>query len=254
LARAGWRVRIVAENTTNLVSDNAAGFFFPRTRKRATPEEREIFERLSIESYAAYLAIIRGGHPFIKQGPKMIPGYFGLDICPGFDVHIKEGLVASPEQVLIDFGNGKQYPAMEYMMVYTNPSEIMKELRAQIALLNIKITQSVVHSINDLEESIVFNCAGMGAKELASDDRMVPVQGHLIMLKDQPDKEQLQYMINVSVPSVTPQGFPRDEFVYYAPKESGILGVTFLRGGKAMQANDHEFDRMIERSRNYFGE
>src|SRR5579872_6926517 len=43
LARKGYKVRIVAAHTENLPSTQAAGFFFPRPRKVATPDEAHVF-------------------------------------------------------------------------------------------------------------------------------------------------------------------------------------------------------------------
>lgn len=253
LARKGHSVRIIAKDTKDISSYKAAGFFFPRARKSSTPQERAIFESSGMESYQTYLQIIQGTHPFIKQGPQLLPAYFGLDIDPGFAPYILRGLVAAPEKVTINFGNGKSYEAIEYKTIFINSSAIMQELQRTIQELDIAITQAQVNSFNDIPESIIFNCAGLGAKNLAGDTRIIPVQGHLITLKDQPPLEQLQYMINVKVTMKNAQGMLRDELIYYAPKESGILGITFLRGQDSLTANQDEFDRLLQRCQDYFG-
>lgn len=253
LKRKGYEVSIIAEQTEDLTSDKAAGFFFPRTRKRATPEEQAVFESLSVESYQGYLEIADGTHPFIKKGTKLLPSYFDPEISPGLDKQIEFGLVNKPEKVIIDFGNTKRYEAIEYIMIYINPSDMMKELRSVASSLAISVTQAKINSFQEITESIIFNCAGLGAKDLAQDARVIPVQGHLITLKNQPDQNLLQYLLNVKVSCISLKGLPRDEFIYYAPKESGILGITFLRGSKALLDNDHEFDRLLERARNFFG-
>jgi hypothetical protein len=113
--------------------------------------------------------------------------------------------------------------------------------------------QKEVHSFDDSNDSLIFNCAGMGAKKLTDDKRIIPVQGHLISLKNQPSLENVQYMINVKVVMVNAQGKARDELIYYAPKEEGILGITFIRGQDSEDANQHEFDRLLERCRDFFG-
>jgi len=253
LKRAGYQVQIVAKDTHNIPSYKAAGFFFPRARKSSTPQERAIFAARSIESYTTYQQIIAGKHPFIKQGPHLLPAYFGLDIDPGFADHIAHDLVAAPEKVTINFGNGKQYEAMEYKIIFINAAIIMAELWSAVKELNIPVNQQEISSFEEIPDPIIFNCAGLGAKQLAGDARIIPVQGHLITLKDQPPLEELQYMINVKVVAQSPRGTPRDELIYYAPKESGILGITFLRGESSLTANQHEFDRLLERCKTYFG-
>ncbi len=253
LARKGHSVRIVAKDTEHIPSNKAAGFFFPRARKSSTPQELAVFMTTGMESYGVYKQIIQGEHPFIKAVPKLLPAYSGLDIDPGFAPYIAQGIIETPERVTIDFGNGKMYEMMAYETIFINPSVIMQELRRAISELGIPITKAEIGAFGDVSESIIFNCAGMGAKKLACDARIVPVQGHLIALKNQPDVEQLQYMINDKVVMVDAQGRPRDELVYFAPKESGILGITFIRGEDSLTKNHHEFERLLQRSRDYFG-
>lgn len=253
LAQKGHAVRIIAKDTEDIPSNKAAGFFFPRPRKSSTPQEITIFESRGMESYTAYCQIIRGEHPFITSGPMLLPAYFSCDINPGFDPYIANNLIAPPEKVIIDFGNGKTYQTMEYKIVFINSSIIMQELQRNITELNITITKKEVTAFNEIDEPIIFNCAGLGAKNLTSDPRIVPVQGHLITLKNQPNLQQLQYMINVKVTTPGLRGTPRDELIYYAPKDSGILGITFIRGQDSSTTNQHEFDRLLQRCRDFFG-
>lgn len=253
LKRNGYEVTIIAKETENISSNKAAGFFFPRPRKSSTLEEIAIFKSFGMESYAEYLIIIQGKHPFIKNGPKLLSGYYGLDIDPGFAPYITQGLMDAPEKVTIDFGNGKAYDVMEYKTLFINSSIIMQELRQNIIELGIIITQAEVTSFSEIIQPIIFNCAGLGAKNLTGDKRIIPVQGHLITLKNQPSLEYLQYMINVKMTMTNALGMPRDELIYYAPKDSGILGITFIRGQDSLIANQHEFDRLLERCHNFFG-
>ena len=244
LARKGYTVKIIAAETDNLPSYKAAGFFFPRARKTSTPHERAIFESLGIESYSVYKQIIAGNHPFIKSGPKLVPAYYGLDIDPGFAPYITQGLIATPEPSTINFGNSKTYQALEYKTVFIDSVTIMQELQRTINELGIPITQRKIELFGDVAEPIIFNCAGLGAKKLTADKRLIPVQGHLITLKNQPDLEQLQYMINVQI---------GNKLIYYAPKESGILGITFMRGQDSLTANHHEFELLLQRCQDFFG-
>ena len=253
LARAGYTVRIVAKDTHNLPSDKAAGFFFPRARKCSTPQERAIFQAYGMESYRTYLQIINGTHPFITAGPKLLPAYYGLDIDPGFAPYIADELVKHPEQVTIDFGNGKQYDALEYQTVFINSTAMMLQLHRCVQNLNISIEKKEIETFDDIPEPIIFNCTSLGAKKLTGDVRLIPVQGHLITLTNQPAVENLQYLINVKVVMPSVKGTPRDELIYFAPKDQGILGITFIRGQENPAANQHEFDRLLQRCKEYFG-
>lgn len=253
LARKGYIVRIIAREVADIPSTKAAGFFFPRHRKCSNSEEIALFRSFGIESYRIYLQISNGQHPFLRNGASVMPAYYGLDIDPGFGPYHEEGLIAAPSKVAIDFGNGKSYEVMNYSTIFINTTQMMHELHRNVRELGIEILQEEVEAFENREESILFNCAGMGAKKLTDDKRIIPVQGHLITLKNQPFLDQLQYMINVKVTMNTAHGRPRDQLIYYAPKESGILGITFLRGQDSLTANQHEFDRLLERCQFFFG-
>ena len=251
LTRRGYTVRIVAKEIQNISSYKAAGFFFPRPRKSSTDQEKKIFLDRGMESYKEYLDIYKGTHSFIKKGPQLLPSYYGLDIDPGFGPYIESNLMSVPENVIIDFGNGKQYEAKEYQTIFINPAYIMQELQRNRDKLGINISKQEVSSFNHVRENIIFNCAGLGAKELAHDARIIPIQGHMIALKEQPTT--LKYMVNVKVIMQNPDGSLRDELIYFAPKDEGILGITFIRNQSSLEANQHEFDRLLLRSRDFFG-
>ena len=207
-----------------------------------------------MESYKSYLRIAQGGHPFVRFGARVVPAYYGCDIDPGFAPYCAAGLIPIPEKVYIDFGNGKRHEAMEYQTIFIDSALIMKELHRACVELGILITLEEVTSFNEVHESIIFNCTGLGAKKLTGDHRIIPVQGHLILLQNQPPLEELQYLINVKVTMTNAFGGLRDELIYYAPKESGIVGITFIRGQDSVTANQHEFERLIQRCQEFFGE
>lgn len=259
LARKGYAVRIVAKEQENIPSYKAAGFFFPRARKCSTQQERAVFEKRGMESYETYQNIIAGTHPFIKKGATLLPAYFDPDIDPGFASYIQQGLIAPSRSVIINFGHGKEYHAQEYMLIFINAGQLMQELKNAIKELNIPLIYQEITTLDDIDHPIIFNCAGMGAQKLAQDSRIVPVQGHLITLANQPI-EQMRYLINFRVKQYVKQyhkqnviGTIRNELIYYAPKDHGILGITFIRGQGSPTANYHEFERLLERCRNFFG-
>lgn len=249
----GYDVRIVARDTNTIASHKAAGFFFPRPRKISTTHEVALFETIGLKSYKAYQKIINGLHPFIQKGAQILPAYFSPIIDPGFSPYIKQQLMPHPELVTIDFANGKMYDMIEYKTLFINALDMMSQLESYVQQLGISIVKRDVTSFDTIEESIIFNCTGLGAQKLAGDRRVIPVQGHLISLQNQPALEQLQYMINAKVVMIDAQARHRDELIYYAPKESGILGITFIRGQDSLTANYQEFERLLQRCRDYFG-
>ena len=157
-----------------------------------------------------------------------------------------------PQQVTIDFNNGKRYQATQYQSIFIDAPALMAELHRNSAALEIPIITKHIAAWHEIDENLIFNCSGMQAKMLTHDPRIVPVQGHLISLMHQVDANQLQYMLNFRV-TMHDLKHPRDELIYFAPKNEGILGITFIRGQDSITANLHEFDRLLQRSRDFFG-
>ncbi len=261
LSRRGFSVTIVAKETKEIPSYKAAGFFFPRARKRSTAEEQALFERYGLESYLEYASIIAGKHPFLTTGARIIPGYFGLDVNPGFEPYIVAGLMSGPRMVTVDFYNPKQasldhgmmHTMLEYQCLFVSVTALMNELQTLRLKYDIPIIEKEISSFDEVESPIIFNCAGFGAKQLTGDKKMLPVQGHLISLQDQPDCDERDYLINMKM-TVTDEYGTRDELLYYAPKGEGILGITFKRNQASLETNHHEFDRLLRRARDFFGQ
>lgn len=253
LSLRGFDVKIIAKETCKIASYNAAGFFFPRHRKSSTPQEIKIFRDFGIESYKIYMQIFNGQHEFIKNCVKLIPAYYAPEIDPGFKPFIDIGLIKQPQHVTITFNNQNFYDATEYKVLFIDSTKLMEELNSNIKKYNISVEHQEVRNFDQISEKIIFNCAGLGAKELAQDTKIVPVQGHLITLTNQPDIDSAQYLINFRVTMVNPNGSARDELIYYAPKGLGILGITFKRGVDSLTQNGYEFDRILKRSRDFFG-
>ena len=62
-------------------------------------------------------------------------------------------------------------------------------------------------------------------------------------------KNNCLYILHVRV---IQNGTPK--YLYFAPKESGILGITYIKGEDSLESNKEEFDLILERAREYFGQ
>lgn len=99
-----------------------------------------------------------------------------------------------------------------------------------------------------LEEPVIVNCTGLGAKALFGDPELVPLKGQLIVLLPQ---DEVTYSTNggVSIPT-SQQGL----FIHMMPRRDGIvLGGTSERDVWTMEVNDAERTRVVEGHRALFG-
>jgi glycine/D-amino acid oxidase-like deaminating enzyme len=90
-----------------------------------------------------------------------------------------------------------------------------------------------------LEENIIVNCTGLGAKALFNDAELMPLKGQLIVLIPQ---EEVTYGTNGGV-----RNSPPGVFVHMMPRRDGIvLGGTSERDVWTTEINDAERKRVVE--------
>ncbi len=256
LHKKGYQVAITAKEIEDITSYKAAGIVAPsKITTGKSAHEAALIERLALSAYATYMAIANGTHPYISAGARHIPlyAYPGNDDTDFTLTHyVTAGLISPPTTVMIDFGTGKRYQVAHYETLFIDTVTLMNRLHDLCRTAGIVITKAHVTHFNDLVEDVIFNCSGLGATALNSDAAMVPVQGHLIALKHQPAAPAHEYIIHARVQTVGRNGYPRTEYVYFVPKGEGMLGTSYITCQAGLDTNAHEFDRILQRARNFF--
>jgi glycine/D-amino acid oxidase-like deaminating enzyme len=96
-----------------------------------------------------------------------------------------------------------------------------------------------------LDETVVVNCTGLGAKALFGDPELIPLKGQLIVLIPQDD---VNYSTNGGV-----MNSPPGAFVHMMPRRDGIiLGGTSERDVWTTEINEVERKRVVEGHRQLF--
>jgi D-amino-acid oxidase len=89
-----------------------------------------------------------------------------------------------------------------------------------------------------LDEPVIFNCTGLGAKALFADDELTPVKGQLTFLLPQPEIDYITLL---------------DGPLYMFPRIDGILlGGTFERGNWSLEPDLEIEKRIVEGHRRFF--
>lgn len=273
LSNLGYTVAgITTKELYDIPSWRAAGYF-ALVSVKTSPEEQENLNLIGVNTFLVYQQIDRGLHPYItKEAVRMLPVYCDMEIgtkatdC-GVEDLVSRGLLPPPEEVTLDFGNGVLHPEYaKYMTYFMNTTVLMRQTTAEVKRLGIPIEMREVKSYDEVKEAIVFNCAGLGARELNQDDKMIPVRGHLIMLKENAGTEHMNYMIYTRVL----QG-GKDEYIYMFPKTLsvtpdnikgtpciGVVGGTFIPNVDKLTPEEQEkldkeeFRKMRDRASLFF--
>jgi glycine/D-amino acid oxidase-like deaminating enzyme len=97
-----------------------------------------------------------------------------------------------------------------------------------------------------LDESLILNCTGLGARDLFDDEELIPVKGQLVVLVPQ---EDVRYG---TLGGMRPgRGFP----IHMQPRRDGIaLGGTAERGDWSLEPDEEARRRVVEEHMELFRE
>ncbi len=168
---------------------------------------------------------------FLSERPLGIPGYMA---------RIRD---LYPELEDLE-GDEHPFPTRFARRVATMFIEPPRYLRALVRDFRVAGGRVVVGEIADrgqlagLDEPVIVNCTGLGARDLFGDDGLVPVKGQLVVLRPQPELDYL---------TIGGGSFSRGGSQYMFPRADGVLlGGTFDRGEETLQPDARQTDRILE--------
>jgi len=251
---------IIADKFDDLTSHNAGGLLAPVSMDNSQ-EMQAIVDQIGIDAYKFYDSIAKNEMPDFKNGAKIVPTYFKTREDSGLEPYV--GKVMKPaKDVVLDFGTGTTQKMVAYDDgIFIDTAVMMEDLTKFLKSKKVKFVKQKVEKLTAIDSKFIINCSGLGGKDLNSDNEMVSVQGHLIMLKDQNLKD-LQHMILVYFGEAkTKSGQKVKRSFYMFPKklpntgenDVGVVGGTFIEGATSETPNTEEFDVMIKGAKEFYG-
>jgi D-amino-acid oxidase len=260
LVQRGYtNITVVAQSFEKLTSHNAGGLLAPVSMSN-NPEIQPMIDQVGIDAYKFYAQVAENKQAEFKGGAKIVPAYFEDRESSGLEPYV--GKVMQPaKDVILDFGNGTQRKMVSYDDgIFIDTAKMMVALHNYLEP-KVKFVTKKMETIADVPSELVFNCSGLGAGKLNNDADMAPVQGHLIMLKEQVPAH-LQSMILVYFDKAkTTSGHEVKRSFYIFPKQlpgsatndMGVVGGTFIEGATPDTPNVEEFDIMIANAKKFYG-
>lgn len=268
LSRLGYNVAgITTKSLYDSPSWRAAGYFALVSVKTSAEEQASLNE-IGLNTFVAYQQIDKGNHPYItKDAVKFMPVFCSVDTDAGVEDLEVRGMIPPREYVTLDFGGGVTHEGyVKFMTYFMNTTTLMRQLTAEVQKLGINVNINEIKSFDDVSEGVIFNCSGLGGRDLNQDDKMIPVRGHLVALSDASGTDHMEYMIYSKV-----QQDGKDEYVYMFPKDvsvtpenpqgtscAGVLGGTFIPNADKLSPSDQQnldkvaFKRMLDRNCEFF--
>ena len=235
LQRQGWNVTIYARDLPPETTSNIAGAqwspFSVYSRAHATDQFEAQFRRAARASHRAFQDLVH-----VDYGVRWIENY----------------VLSSEPRGLGSFtqGLGDLYPGARHLAPGEHPFDAAHVLRVVTMLVEpavylnallrdfliaggrLNIRELVSSSqVLALEEPVIFNCTGLGAKQLFEDDEMVPVKGQLVVLVPQPE---VDYVVLA------------EDFLYMMPRRDGILlGGSFEHDVWDLEPDPRQTERIL---------
>lgn len=246
LQHAGARVTIHARDLPPATTSNVAGAqWWPVSvydSSRRTPEFSAQFVEAANFSHRYFQHLLGP-----RWGVRWIPNYYLSEDEP------ENGWMGGPGGVLHhlqvgfrDFGPGEHvFPARHVRRFHSmliEPATYLETLMSEVREAGAKVEIrdfADTREILRLPQQILFNCTGLGARELFEDDELMPVKGQLTVLLPQAG-------VDYNLIS---------DWFYMFPRSDGIiLGGTFQRGRSDLVPDPELKTRMIEGHRAIFSE
>lgn len=239
LQARGWQVTIYAKDLPpHTTSDVAGGQWAPTGVFRSGSESpafaAQLNEalRMSHETFSTLVGSTYGvnlrENYFLSQTPTRAQDYYYLERWPELFPSIAE---LSPDE--------HPFPvpyALRHLSYLIEPAiylpRLMQELRDAGGSI---IVREMIHvsDVLALNEPVIFNCTGLGARELFNDDELIPVRGQLVFM---PADERVDYCTHGS----------GEGLLYMFPRTDGILlGGTFERGATHLEPEAETTARIV---------
>jgi D-amino-acid oxidase len=248
LQRRGFDVTVYAERVPpDTTSNMSLAGFTPTSglvaNENRTPEWDAQFRQAVTIAYRQ-LQLLAGP----KYGISWIPNYSPVDERPQPPQGVNQLLpdAARTGSIVLEPG---QHPfptkyAIEGEQMRIEPSIYLDALVQDVLANGGKIRIRKFETPKDLmalDETVIVNCTGLGAKALFADPELIPLKGQLIVMIPQ---DEVTYSTNGALPAAnTPPGV----FVHMMPRRDGIvLGGTSQRGVWTTEIDEAERKRVVD--------
>ncbi|MEP7157124.1 MAG: FAD-dependent oxidoreductase [Betaproteobacteria bacterium] len=239
LQARGWQVTIYAKDLPpNTTSNVAGGLWAPTSVHRLhleTPEfAAQLSEALTL-SHAEFSKLVGGGYGvswredyYLSRGPLQPQDFYYLERWPALFPSIA---VLSPDE----------HPfaapfVMRHLTLLIEPSIYLPRMVQDVRDAGGNIVVREMQSLGEvlaLDEPVVFNCTGLGARDLFGDAELLPVRGQLVFM---PADSRVDYCTHGS----------GEGLLYMFPREDGILlGGTYEYGATHLEPDAETTARIV---------
>jgi D-amino-acid oxidase len=248
-------IKLVGEKFLGTPSFGAGGLIDFSLSTIYKPEQINIMNELFKFTFQEYQEIAKGKHKFIKYGVREVDYLtdFFQDNA-GLNYLSNIGMIPKMKKVKVKFGekNPTVRELYHFKTYHVVTHTFMTSLLYTIEKLKIPIDYRKLSSFNDIKSGVIFNCSGLGSRELNNDLNMYPICGHGFTLQDE-KLGNMDYIMRITeVPEL--KGSLINGSIYFMPKTSGFVGGTYIKNydGSDENMNKEYIKQIFARSKLIF--
>lgn len=248
-------IKIVGEKFDETPSQHAGGLFeFSFITKYV---DQEYMNKIFFETFVEFKRIYENNHEILNKGVREVD-YFSDHFKEGMGLSniANRGLIPKINKVYLEFDSNKnmKIPIFHMKTFHIITREFMDHMMEKAKEFKIPIEFKRVNNFEEIKSEIIFNCSGLGSKELNNDSDCYPTCGHAVELNDEAYSKH-DYIIrleNVKVLGEHPVNGP----LYFMPKNSGFIGGTYMPDydGKNQERNHFEISKLAKRAQFFFND
>lgn len=234
----GYQVQIYAKDFPPHTTSDIAPSIWSKilVDNHLTYQQKSLLDKMEALSFAHFHSLTL--HQARFQGVSYVDVYTFKRGVEDTKKNLPQELGKTCREVEVQFKNQKK-KGVFFRTIFIETSAYMQDLYEQLQQKNTVCIEKNFQSKEDLKrlpESIIFNCTGLGSKELFQDQMLFGVRGQLIYLAPQ---EKMNYILAGPVPEA---GLD----VYMIPLKDRIaLGGSYEYNGRNQEAYDPEICEKI---------
>jgi D-amino-acid oxidase len=244
LQQKGWKVTIYAKDLPpNTTSDVSGGHWAPTgvfSRGQGSAAFNAQFDEALRISHAAFVKLL-GAEYGVSWRENYHLAHFPEHPHENSSISYAPDLFPSTAELLPDDHPFTNWHVWRHLSLLIEPAiylpRLMRDLREAGGIIVEREMRDLAEVMN-LDEPAIFNCTGLGARDLFADAEMMPVRGQLVFM---PADERIDYNTHA------PGG------LYMFPRADGILlGGTFERGATHLHADPETTKSIVREHANVF--
>lgn len=238
----GWQVRIYARDLPPNTTSNVAGGQWSPTSVYdddfLTPEFVAQFEAAMAHSYRYYQNLVGP-----RYGVRWISNYTIMPDAPDGEAFTDKYKAFYPqhEDLAPDEHPFAARWVRHYNTMLIEPATYLPAMMQDFYVAGVTIKRRAFADAGELmtlDEPVIFNCTGLGARDLFNDEELFPIKGQLSFILPQ---EEVNYIIL------------GNGGLYMFPRSDGILlGGTFERRKWTLEPDPRATRRIVDGHREFF--